>query len=48
LITFDRSEKLNILLLEGLSELHDAIVDLASGVQAIVFTGAGQAAFRPA
>ena len=44
-ITFDRPEKLNILHPEDLSELGDVITDLASGVQAIVFTGAGQAAF---
>lgn len=44
-ITFNRPEKLNILHPEDLSELRDVIADLASGVQAIVFTGAGQAAF---
>jgi enoyl-CoA hydratase len=44
-ITFDRPEKLNILHPEDLSELRDVIADLASGVQAIVFTGAGQVAF---
>jgi enoyl-CoA hydratase/carnithine racemase len=44
-ITFDRPEKLNILHPEDLSELRDVIADLASGVRAIVFTGAGQAAF---
>ena len=44
-ITFDRPEKLNILHPQDLSELRDVIADLASGVQAIVFTGAGQAAF---
>jgi enoyl-CoA hydratase len=44
-ITFDRPEKLNILHPEDLSELRVVIADLASGVQAIVFTGAGQAAF---
>jgi enoyl-CoA hydratase len=44
-ISFDRPEKLNILHPEDLSELRDAITDLASGVQAIVFTGAGQVAF---
>ena len=44
-ITFDRPEKLNILHPEDLSELHDVIADLTSGVQAIVFTGAGQVAF---
>ena len=44
-ITFDRPEKLNILDPEDLSELRDVIADLAAGVQAIIFTGAGQAAF---
>ncbi len=44
-ITFDRPEKLNILHAEDLSELRDVIARLASDVQAIVFTGAGQAAF---
>jgi enoyl-CoA hydratase len=44
-ITFDRPEKLNILHPADLSELRDVIADLAAGVQAIVFTGAGQAAF---
>ncbi len=44
-ITFDRPEKLNILHPEDLSELRDVIADLAAGVRAIVFTGAGQAAF---
>jgi enoyl-CoA hydratase len=44
-ITFDRPEKLNILHSEDLSELRHVIADLAAGVQAIVFTGAGQAAF---
>jgi len=44
-ITFDRPEKLNILHPQDLSELRDAITGLPSGVQAIVFTGAGQAAF---
>jgi enoyl-CoA hydratase len=44
-ITFDRPEKLNILHPEDLSELRHVIADLASGVHAIVFTGAGQAAF---
>ncbi len=44
-ITFDRPEKLNILHPEDLSELRDVIDDLDSGVQAIVFTGAGQSAF---
>src|SRR5271168_281003 len=44
-ITFDRPEKLNILHPEDLSELRDVIAGLAAGVQAIVFTGAGQAAF---
>jgi len=44
-ITFDRPEKLNILHPEDLSELRDVVVGLASGVQAIVFTGAGPAAF---
>jgi enoyl-CoA hydratase len=44
-ITFDRPEKLNILHPEDLRELRDVIADLAAGVQAIVFTGAGQAAF---
>jgi len=44
-ITFDRPEKLNILHPQDLSELRDAITGLPSGVQAIVLTGAGQAAF---
>ncbi|HSR86302.1 MAG TPA: enoyl-CoA hydratase/isomerase family protein, partial [Streptosporangiaceae bacterium] len=44
-ITFDRPAKLNILHPEDLNELRDVIADLAFGVQAIVFTGAGQAAF---
>ena len=44
-ITFDRPEKLNILHPEDLSELRDIITGLASGAQAIVFSGAGQAAF---
>jgi enoyl-CoA hydratase len=44
-ITFDRQEKLNILHPEDLGELRDVIVGLPPGVQAIVFAGAGQAAF---
>jgi enoyl-CoA hydratase len=44
-ITFDRPQKLNILHPEDLNELRHVIADLALGVQAIVFTGAGQAAF---
>jgi enoyl-CoA hydratase len=44
-ITFDRPEKLNILHPEDLGELRDVIAGLAPGVQAIVFAGAGQAAF---
>jgi enoyl-CoA hydratase len=44
-VTFDRPEKLNILHPEDLSELRDAIAGLPAGVHAIVFTGAGQAAF---
>lgn len=44
-ITFDRPDKLNIVHPEDLSELRDVIADLPPGVQAIVFTGAGQAAF---
>jgi len=44
-ITFDRPEKHNILHPQDLSELRDVIARLSSGVQAIVFTGAGQAAF---
>jgi enoyl-CoA hydratase len=44
-ITFDRPEKLNILHPEDLSELRHVIADLASDVQAILFTGAGRAAF---
>jgi enoyl-CoA hydratase len=44
-ITFDRPDKLNILHPEDLSELHDVIADLSAGTRAIVFTGAGQAAF---
>jgi enoyl-CoA hydratase/carnithine racemase len=43
--TLDRPEKLNILHPEDLSELRDVIADPASGVQAIVFAGAGQVAF---
>jgi enoyl-CoA hydratase len=44
-ITFDRPEKLNVVHPEDLSGLRDVIADLGAGVQAIVFTGAGQAAF---
>jgi enoyl-CoA hydratase len=44
-ITFDRPEKLNIVHPEDLSELRDVITGLSAGVHAIVFTGAGQAAF---
>lgn len=44
-ITFDRPEKLNVLHPEDLRELRDVIASLTSGVQAILFTGAGQAAF---
>jgi enoyl-CoA hydratase len=44
-ITFDRPEKLNILHAEDLGELREVIADLAAGVRAIVFTGAGQVAF---
>jgi enoyl-CoA hydratase len=44
-ITFDRPEKLNVVHPEDLSGLRDVITGLAAGVQAIVFTGAGQAAF---
>ena len=44
-ITFDRPEKLNIVHPEDLRELRDVITGVASGVRAIVFTGAGQAAF---
>jgi enoyl-CoA hydratase len=44
-ITFDRPDKLNILHPEDLSELRDVIAGLGAGVHAIVFTGAGQAAF---
>jgi len=44
-ITFDRPDKLNILHPQDLSELSDVITDLPAGVQAIVFTGAGQVAF---
>ncbi len=44
-ITFDRPDKLNILHPEDLHELGDVIAGLAPGAQAIVFTGAGQAAF---
>jgi enoyl-CoA hydratase len=44
-ITFDRPQKLNVLHPQDLSELRDVIAGLDSGVQAIVFTGAGQAAF---
>ncbi len=44
-ITFDRPEKLNIVHPEDLSELRDVITGLAAGVHAIVFSGAGQAAF---
>ena len=44
-ITFDRPEKLNILHQEDLSDLRDVVADVAAGVQAIVFTGAGAVAF---
>jgi enoyl-CoA hydratase len=44
-ITFDRPDKLNIVHPEDLSELRDVIAGVTSDVQAIVFTGAGQAAF---
>ena len=44
-ITFDRPDKLNILHPQELSELRDVITGVPAGVQAIVFTGAGQAAF---
>lgn len=44
-VTFDRPEKLNVLHPEDLNELREVITGLDSGVQAIVFTGAGQAAF---
>src|SRR5580658_498154 len=44
-ITFDRPEKLNVVHPEDLSGLRDVIADLSAGVQAIVFTGAGPAAF---
>jgi enoyl-CoA hydratase len=44
-ITFDRPDKLNILHPEDLSELRNAIADLAPGVQAILFTGSGEVAF---
>jgi enoyl-CoA hydratase len=44
-VTFDRPEKLNILHPQDLSELRDVITDLPADVQAIVFTGAGHAAF---
>ena len=44
-ITLDRPDKLNVLHPQDLSELRDVIAGPAPGVQAIVFTGAGQAAF---
>jgi enoyl-CoA hydratase len=44
-ITFDRPDKRNILHPEDLGELREVITDLTPGVQAIVFTGSGQAAF---
>jgi len=44
-ITFDRPDKLNIVHPEDLSELRDVIAGVTSDVHAIVFTGAGQAAF---
>jgi enoyl-CoA hydratase len=44
-ITFDRPEKLNIVHAEDLTGLRDVIADLPAGVQAIVFIGAGDAAF---
>ena len=45
-VTFDRPEKLNVLHPEDLTGLRDVITSLDAGVQAIVFTGAGQAAFQ--
>jgi enoyl-CoA hydratase len=44
-ITFDRPEKLNVVHPEDLTELRGVITDLAGGVTAIVFTGAGEVAF---
>jgi len=44
-INFDRPEKCSVLHPQDLRELRDVIADPASGVQAILFTGAGQAAF---
>jgi enoyl-CoA hydratase len=44
-ITFDRPDKLNIVHPEDLSELRDVIAGVTSDVRAIVFTGAGHAAF---
>jgi enoyl-CoA hydratase/carnithine racemase len=44
-ITFDRPEKLNVLHAEDLTELRDVIADPGPQVRALVFTGAGQAAF---
>jgi enoyl-CoA hydratase len=44
-ITFDRPEKLNVIHPEDLREFRDVIADLTPGVQAVVFTGAGQEAF---
>jgi enoyl-CoA hydratase/carnithine racemase len=44
-ITFDRPEKLNVMHPEDLRELRDVIASLIPGVHAVVFTGAGQAAF---
>jgi enoyl-CoA hydratase len=44
-ITFDRPDKLNIVHPEDLRELGDVITGLPSGAHALVFTGAGQAAF---
>ena len=44
-ITFNRPGKLNVLHPQDLGELRDVIAGLAPGVRAVVFTGAGQAAF---
>jgi enoyl-CoA hydratase len=44
-ITFDRPGKLNVLHAEDLSELRRLIAGIAPDVRAVVFTGAGPAAF---
>jgi enoyl-CoA hydratase/carnithine racemase len=44
-ITLNRPEKLNILHADDLTELRDVVANLAPDVRAILFTGAGSAAF---